>query len=96
MLTPKGPVPRVTGAGGPVLGPIPRMIAVAATSPVVGQRLRLVANSPRDEDLTTLATLIGEGRLRPVIERTYPLAEAADAIRFIESEHPGGKVVLTV
>ena len=43
-----------------------------------------------------LAELVATGRLAPAIERTYPLAETADALRFIESEHPRGKIVLTV
>ena len=84
------------GYGGPVLGPIPQLIAVVATAPFARQRLRPLFGRNSVEDLTTLAGMIADGRLRPVIERSYPLAEAADAIRFIESERPGGKVVLTV
>jgi NADPH:quinone reductase-like Zn-dependent oxidoreductase len=48
------------------------------------------------DDLTYLAELVASGRLTPVIERTYPMSETADALRFVESEHPRGKIVLTV
>ena len=96
ILTGSGVYVSVSGNGGPVLGPVPRMLAVAATSPVVRQRLRLLAQRRSLDDLTTLASLVAERRLWPIIERTYPLAEAADAIRFIETEHPSGKVVLTI
>jgi len=48
------------------------------------------------EDLAELTGLIESGALTPVIDRTYPLAEAADAIRYLAQGHPAGKVVVTV
>jgi NADPH:quinone reductase-like Zn-dependent oxidoreductase len=65
-------------------------------SPFVSQRLRGFVARRNLDDLTYLAGLVASGRLTPAIERTYPLAETADALRFIESEHPRGKIVLTV
>ncbi|MEO8292967.1 MAG: zinc-binding dehydrogenase, partial [Actinomycetota bacterium] len=44
----------------------------------------------------TLTELIEAGTLTPVIDRTYPLIEAADAIRYLEQGHTRGKVVITV
>ena len=85
-----------SGAGGAVLGPLPRLFAVLATSPFVSQRLRVLATKLDLEDLATLADLVAAGKISPVIERTYPLSETADAIRFLEAEHARGKVVLTV
>jgi NADPH:quinone reductase-like Zn-dependent oxidoreductase len=43
-----------------------------------------------------LAELIEAGSVRPVVERTYPLKDAAEAIRYVESEHARAKVVVTV
>jgi NADPH:quinone reductase-like Zn-dependent oxidoreductase len=47
-------------------------------------------------DLATIAELIDAGMVKPVITRTYQLKEAAAAERFLEQEHPAGKVVLSV
>ncbi len=47
-------------------------------------------------DLAVIGELIDAGKVRPVVTRTYPLKEAAAAERFLEQEHPAGKVVLSV
>ena len=94
-LTPQGVYIASSGYGGSVLGPIPRLLAVSAAGPVSRQHLKPLAARNSVEDLTTLATLVAEGKLGPVIERIYPMAQTADAIRYIESQRPGGKVVLT-
>jgi len=48
------------------------------------------------EDLLYLAELCESGKLRPVIERTYPLREVPEALRYLEEGHASGKVVVTV
>jgi NADPH:quinone reductase-like Zn-dependent oxidoreductase len=48
------------------------------------------------EDLIVLKELIDAGKVRPVIDRTYPLSETAEAIRYLEKGHAQGKVVITV
>jgi NADPH:quinone reductase-like Zn-dependent oxidoreductase len=62
----------------------------------VGQRLRGVVAKERAEDLEELGRLTESGALTPVIDRTYPLTEAPDAIRYLAQGHPAGKVVVTV
>jgi NADPH:quinone reductase-like Zn-dependent oxidoreductase len=47
------------------------------------------------ESLTTLQELLSAGKIVPVIDRTYPLAETARAIHYIAEEHARGKVVIT-
>lgn len=96
ILAPKGVYVSASGVGGAVLGPLPRLFAIAVTSPFVSQRLRGLTAKRSVDDLTFLAGLVASGKLTPVIQRTYPLSETADAIRFIEAEHARGKVVLTV
>jgi NADPH:quinone reductase-like Zn-dependent oxidoreductase len=51
---------------------------------------------PRHADLLVLKELVESGKLRPVIDRTFPLAETADALRYIEGGHARGKVVVTM
>ncbi|MET8339842.1 NAD(P)-dependent alcohol dehydrogenase [Streptosporangium canum] len=95
VLAPKGVYVSSSGAGGAVLGPLPRLIAATVTSPFLSQRLRGLAARRSAEDLTLLAGLVATGKITPVIERTYPLSETADAIRLLETEHARGKIVLT-
>jgi NADPH:quinone reductase-like Zn-dependent oxidoreductase len=60
------------------------------------QRLRAVVAKERTEDLEYLTTLIEEGKVTPVIDRTFPRREAPEAIRYLAQGHPGGKIVVTV
>jgi NADPH:quinone reductase-like Zn-dependent oxidoreductase len=62
----------------------------------VGQRLRGFNAKVNQERLRTLSEVIDAGKVRPVIDRTYPLAEAPDAVRYLAEGHPRGKVVITV
>jgi len=48
------------------------------------------------EDLTILRDLMQAGKVTPVIDRTYKLSEASQAIRYLEEGHARGKVVITV
>ena len=50
----------------------------------------------RKEDLTILADLLSAGTLTPVVDRSYPLTEAPEAMRYLEQGHARGKVVVTV
>ena len=97
-LTPRGTLVLVGGeAGGRWTGGFERQIIWApALSPFVGQRLRSLSSTERAEDLLFLKQLIEAGKITPVIDRTYPLSEAPDAIRYLREGHARGKVVITV
>ena len=47
------------------------------------------------EDLQSLIELIESGKVTPVIDRTHPLSEVPEAIRYLEEGHARGKVVIT-
>ena len=81
---------------GGLLGPGSVGIRGVLISPFVGQRLRSVVGKPNGPDLGTLATMIEEGKLTPVIDRTYPLSQTPDAMRYLEEGHPKGKVVVSI
>lgn len=55
-----------------------------------------LAASPNVQDLATVGEWLAKGTIRPVIDRCFPLAEAAEAFRYLEWEHAQGKVVITV
>ncbi|HEY3438594.1 MAG TPA: NAD(P)-dependent alcohol dehydrogenase [Actinotalea sp.] len=95
-LTSHGTLVLCSGNGGRWFGPVGRIVVARLLSPFVKQRLRTVLAQPSRQNLATLKELIDSGRLRPVVDSTYPLAETADAIRHVEAGHPRGKVVVVV
>jgi NADPH:quinone reductase-like Zn-dependent oxidoreductase len=97
-LTPTGTLVIVGSEGrGRWLGGFDRNLRAVALSRFVGQRLRMLGSKPRQEDLQTLRELLEAGKVTPVIDRTYPLAEVPQAIRYLVGGHGGGgKVVITV
>ena len=65
-------------------------------SPFVSQRLRPVLGAAKTQDLEFLKDLIEAGKVRPVVDRTYPLSEVPNAIRYLNEGRARGKVVITV
>ena len=60
------------------------------------RKIQLAVNEDRMDDMLRIADLIEVGKLRPVIDSVYPLAEAAHAHRQVESRHKRGAVVLRI
>lgn len=65
-------------------------------SPFTRQVAGMYLASPNDKDLVFLKELIETGKLRPVIDKTYPLHQTPDAFRYLEESHAQGKVVITI
>ncbi|WP_353951711.1 NAD(P)-dependent alcohol dehydrogenase [Knoellia sp. S7-12] len=83
--------------GRAVLGSIPRVFALMARSPFTDQIPRGSFRSrPKVEYLNALTELADAGHLRPVIDRTFPLEEAAAALDHLASGRARGRVVLTM
>lgn len=61
-----------------------------------GARLSLVTRKASGRNLEKLAELVDAGVIRPLVDRTYPLADAREAHRYLETGRARGKVVLTV
>ena len=97
-LTAKGTLVIVGGDGGGrwTGGFFRGVLRAPLVSLFVGQRLRGLASKVKQEDLVALKELIDAGKVTPVIDRTYPLIEAPDAIRHLEEGHAAGKIVVTV
>jgi NADPH:quinone reductase-like Zn-dependent oxidoreductase len=55
-----------------------------------------VMTKPDHKKLTFIKQLLEDGKVKPVIDRCYPLSEVAEAIRYLEAGHAQGKVVITV
>ena len=96
-LTPKGTLVIVGGeTGGRWLGGTDRQLRALLLSRFVGQQLTTFICRENHEDLLVLKELIEAGRITPVIDRSYPLSEAPEAIRYLEEGRARGKVVITV
>ncbi len=87
------------------LGPLTTRFKIALASRFGRQRMVLVPTKVErntfqvrfeKDDLELLKELIEEGKLTPVVDRTYPLDAAPEAIRYLEAGHVRGKVVVTV
>jgi len=96
-LTPKGTLVIVGGdGGGPWTGGFFKgMLRGPILSIFVGQKLGWISAKTTKADLRALSELIEAGKVTPVVDRTYDLVEAADAVRYLAEGHPAGKIVVT-
>jgi NADPH:quinone reductase-like Zn-dependent oxidoreductase len=96
-LAPKGTLVLAGGeAGGRWLGGLDRQLRALLLSRFVGQKLTSLLSKENHEDLLVLKELIEAGKVTPVIDRSYPLSEVPQAIRYLEEGRAKGKVVITV
>lgn len=97
-LAPLGTLVIVGGeGGGRWLGGFDRQIFRAPIlSLFVGQTMRPLIAKESTQDLIAMKELIEAGKVKPVIDRTFPLSEAPDAIRYLAEGHARGKVVILV
>lgn len=95
-LTPSGVYVAV---GGPVKGLLEfttRLVAMLALSPFLQQKMVFFMAKTREADLAQLAAWMAAGQVTPVLDRCYALAHVADALRYLETGHARGKVVIVV
>jgi NADPH:quinone reductase-like Zn-dependent oxidoreductase len=87
------------GSPGHLFGAVGSLLRLATADLFTRQRLRpilpAVPAGPTHEDLLAVTALIDAGKLTPVVDRTYPLADAAEGVRHVEQGHARGKAVVT-
>jgi len=96
-LTPKGTLV-LNGGGSPghVFGPVAGIVKALVVNLFVSQRLRPLPSKENREELLAVTRFFEDGKLTPVVDRTYPLADTAEGLRHVEQGHARGKVVVTV
>ena len=80
----------------PVLDPFRRMLAIKARFLFDSRRVVSFTAKETSGELANLAAFIDAGQLTPEIDRHYPLSDAAEAIRYIETGHARAKVIIDV
>jgi NADPH:quinone reductase-like Zn-dependent oxidoreductase len=94
VLGPTGINVTVTGPKHALAGPLRNNLFRQVRSAFDGRRFKWFVSSVKREDLDALAAMVASGQVRPVIERTYPLEQAADAVRYLGEGHVAGKLVI--
>src|SRR5437763_856165 len=88
------------GGGGPndggLIGPMARPIKTMLMSPFISQKMGMMLAEIRQGDLTKMSELMQAGKVTPVNDRTYPLSQIREAMKYLEAGHARGKVILTV
>lgn len=97
VMNPRG---RYVLIGGPegsgILGPLGHFLKVLLMSPFVKQKVTSLDMRRNKADLLLLKEMVESGQVTPVIDRHYPLNQVSEAIRYLETGHAQGKVVISV
>jgi len=96
VLTPHGTLIQSFGDGSRWLGPMGNIIKAVVLNALVDQTLKSFTAKVTAQALTEVGDLIESGHITPVLDRTYPLTEAAAAVRLVEEGSPAGKVIVMV
>ncbi len=92
MLKPDGIFVMIGGA-------LSQILTTMVLGPILSlgrRKMRLLSAKADADDLAYVIRLVEEGKLKPVIERVYPLNQTADAVRYLRQGHARGKVVITI
>ncbi|WFE29814.1 NAD(P)-dependent alcohol dehydrogenase [Solwaraspora sp. WMMD791] len=94
VLLPGGTIVYVGGTGGRWFMGVDRWLRGMALAPLRRLRTRPVIHTDSRDDLVTITGMIESGAVRPVLDRTFPLARAAEAIRYVTAGEVRGQAVL--
>lgn len=92
LLAPGGSCVMIGGA----LSQIARFFLLGPLLSIGKRKIRILAAKASAEDLAFVMKLVEEGRIRPVIDKRYSLAEAGEAFDYLKAGHAGGKVIVNV
>lgn len=96
------PIPRykrILSPGGRYVlagGSMARILQLSIMSSTGTKNMEIVIARTTQEDLSALVELVEAGKMRPVIDKRFPLSETAEALRYLEDGHARGKIVITV
>jgi NADPH:quinone reductase-like Zn-dependent oxidoreductase len=86
--------------GGPktnrIIGPLSHVLQIRLASLRASQKTIFFVASFKREDLEILKEMIEAGKVKPVVERVYPISQTAEAMRYLGTGHASGKIVITI
>jgi NADPH:quinone reductase-like Zn-dependent oxidoreductase len=99
VLKPEGIYVMIGGGGANdqgLFGILGRPLEAKVMSRFIKQKMGMMFADLNPKDLATLGVLMQSGKVKPVIDRSYPLSEVPAAIRYLEEGHARGKVIIKV
>jgi NADPH:quinone reductase-like Zn-dependent oxidoreductase len=86
--------------GGPkasrAFGPLGHLLGTKLASVLASQKVTFFISKEGAEDLLTLTEMIEAGKIKPVVEKTYPLDQVPEALNYLGTGHVEGKLVITI
>ena len=95
-LKPQGRYVMIGGQKGRWLAPLDTIIRALVLKPFVEQEMGFMMSQLKRDDLLHLRELMANGKVKPVIDKAYPLTEVRDAVAYVETGRARGKVAITV
>jgi NADPH:quinone reductase-like Zn-dependent oxidoreductase len=80
----------------PVIGPLGHVLGLKLATIGASQKISFFIAQFTREDLSTLRDMIEAEKIRPVVEKIYPLAQTVEAMRYLGTGHAQGKIVLAI
>jgi NADPH:quinone reductase-like Zn-dependent oxidoreductase len=96
VLKPDATVVLVGGPRTPVIGPLGHIIKMRLASLGSNRKVVFFVAKFTREDFMVLKDLLETGKVKPFVERTYPLPQIAEAMRYLGTGHAQGKIVVTM
>lgn len=96
VLKPDATVVIVGGPSTPLIGPLSHVIKMRLASLGASQKVVFFVAQFTREDMMVLKNLLESGKVKPFVERAYPLTQIAEAMRLLGTGHAQGKIVLTM
>ena len=95
VLAPRATVVLVGGPMSGGLGPLGHIIGLKLRSAFSKRRSAFFIAKFNKPDMETLRDMLADGRIRPVIDKVFPMSQIVEAFRYLGNDHPQGKVVVT-
>lgn len=96
VLKPQARFVLVGGPKGQVVGPLAHVIGLHLATLGASQKMRFFIAQFKREDFLLLNQLFERGQVKPVVEKTYPLANIAEAMRHLGTGHAQGKIAIAM
>ena len=95
-LKPDGTYVMIGGPKGRWLSPLDTVIRAFLLKPFVEQEMNFMMSKISRDDLMLLRDMMHSGKVTPVVEKSYPLTQASEAVAHVESGRARGKVVIAI